>query len=74
MRIAVAARPQTALPSLLMRVTRELKSDTRGGASVEYIVLVGTVGLVVMAALVAVGPPLIADYRAVRSTVASPYP
>jgi Flp pilus assembly pilin Flp len=57
-----------------MRATRDLKSDTRGVASVEYVVLVGTVGLVVMAALLAVGPPLIEDYRSVRSMVASPFP
>lgn len=51
-----------------------LRSDSRGAASVEYVVLVGTVGLVVMAALVAVGPVLISDYETTRSIVAAPFP
>jgi Flp pilus assembly pilin Flp len=49
-------------------------SDSRGAASVEYIVLVGTVGLLLMAALFALGPGLIANYETTRSIVAAPFP
>jgi hypothetical protein len=54
--------------------TRKLSGDTRGSATTEYVVLVGAVGLVVMAAIVAIGPVLLADYYATRSYVAAPFP
>jgi Flp pilus assembly pilin Flp len=57
-----------------VKAWRAIISDSRGAATVEYIVLVGTVGLVVMAALVAIGPVLIADYETTRSVVAAPFP
>jgi len=48
--------------------------DTRGAISTEYLVLVGAVGLLFMAALVAIGPQLLTSYQQTRSIVASPYP
>jgi Flp pilus assembly pilin Flp len=51
-----------------------LFGDTRGAVSVEYIVVVGTVGLLFAAAVAALGPGLIASYETTRSVVASPYP
>ena len=40
----------------------------------EYLVLVGAVGLVVVFALVAIGPQLVDNYTATRTIIASPFP
>jgi hypothetical protein len=42
--------------------------------TVEYIVVVGTVGLVVVAALVGFGPKIRAAYEHSRGVLAQPYP
>lgn len=55
-------------------MAQDLLRDTRGALPVEYVVLVGTVGLVLMFALVAIGPNLVKDYEGTRQTVNSPYP
>jgi Flp pilus assembly pilin Flp len=51
-----------------------LVHDARGAAMSEYVVLVGVVGLVVMAALLVVGPKLVKDYSRARDIVAAPTP
>ena len=51
-----------------------LFGGTRGAVSTEYVIVVGTVALLFMAAIVAVGPMLVASYQVTRSVVASPFP
>jgi Flp pilus assembly pilin Flp len=53
---------------------RALRSDTRGAAMVEYVVLVGTLGLVLMAALLTSGPAMLRDFIHARNTCTSPFP
>lgn len=54
---------------------RQLVSrDTRGAISTEYAVLLGSVGLVVVFALVAVGPVLVKSFQTTRTVIASPFP
>lgn len=60
----------TALASLRTR----LHKDTQGAIMTEYVVIVGTVSLVVASALVAVGPLLLASYERSRSMIVSPFP
>lgn len=72
--MAVAALVLDGIAWIVMKRRRDVRSDTRGAATVEYVVLVGAVGLGVMVALVAIGPGLIASYQQTRSIVASPFP
>jgi Flp pilus assembly pilin Flp len=56
-----------------MKATKpKLATDTRGAVTTEYVILVGTVGLVVAAALFGLGPGLVANYELTRSVIASP--
>lgn len=52
----------------------QLLGGTRGAVSTEYVIVVGAVGLLFMAAMVAIGPGLVDSYEVTRSVVASPYP
>ena len=49
-------------------------ADCRGGISVEYAVLIGTVAVSVSVALAALGAPLLQSYDAARARVISPVP
>jgi hypothetical protein len=51
-----------------------LVSGTRGAVTTEYVIVVGAVALLFVAALVAVGPGLVASYQVTRSVLASPFP
>lgn len=51
-----------------------LLRDERGAVSTEYLVLVGTVGLALVFALVAVGPNLVKDFQTTRTVIAAPVP
>lgn len=53
---------------------RELHRDNRGAVSTEYLVLVGTMGLALVFALVAVGPNLVKDFQSTRTVIAAPVP
>jgi Flp pilus assembly pilin Flp len=53
---------------------RNFTRDVRGAVSTEYVVLVGTVGLAIAFALVAVGPQLVHAYERTRDMIASPFP
>jgi len=55
-------------------LARLLARDTRGAAMTEYVVLVGTVGIVLMVALVAAGPVLVHAYQRTRDMIAGPFP
>ncbi|HTJ80127.1 MAG TPA: hypothetical protein VL400_00350 [Polyangiaceae bacterium] len=46
----------------------------RGAVSTEYVVLIGTVGLALVFAIVAVGPTLVKSYSRTRSVLAAPFP
>jgi Flp pilus assembly pilin Flp len=58
----------------LRQLSRELVHDQRGAVSTEYVVLVGTMGLALMFALVAVGPKLVKDFETSRTVIAAPVP
>jgi Flp pilus assembly pilin Flp len=53
---------------------RSLLRDRRGAVSTEYVVLVGTMGLVFVAAMLTVGPQLVKDFVRGRDITASPLP
>jgi Flp pilus assembly pilin Flp len=53
---------------------RQLTHDKRGAVSTEYVVLVGTMGLTLMFALLAVGPKLVKDFETSRTVIAAPVP
>lgn len=53
---------------------RRLVRDTRGAVTSEYVILVGTVGLVVAGAFIAIGPQLVAGYQHARDVLAAPFP
>jgi Flp pilus assembly pilin Flp len=58
-----------------MKFLRQLLvRDTRGAVSTEYVVLVGTMGLAVVFALVAIGPQLVKDFQFTRTIIAAPIP
>jgi hypothetical protein len=48
--------------------------STRGAVTTEYAVLVGTCGIVIAAAVAALGPPIVLAYRVARHTVIAPVP
>jgi Flp pilus assembly pilin Flp len=52
----------------------QLSRDQRGAVSTEYLVLVGTMGLALVFALVAVGPGLVKDFQNTRTVIAAPVP
>jgi hypothetical protein len=54
--------------------SRLLRRARRGAVSTEYVVLIGTVGLALVFALVAVGPVLIKNYSRTRGVLAAPFP
>ena len=58
----------------MMFLRRLLARDIRGAVSTEYVVLVGTMGLVVMFSLVAIGPRLVQDFQFTRTIIAAPIP
>ena len=60
--------------SPMMPTIRQLAADPRGAVSTEYVVLMGAVGLVVVFALVAIGPVLVKDFETTRTVIAAPFP
>jgi Flp pilus assembly pilin Flp len=54
--------------------TCPLLHEAQGAVSTEYVVLVGTMGLVLVVALVTVGPSLVRSFQATRTVVAAPFP
>jgi Flp pilus assembly pilin Flp len=51
-----------------------LLKDVRGSVLVEYVALIGVVGLVVAAALVQIGPSILNRYQPTRNTLTAPVP
>lgn len=58
----------------IRQLTHDLALDRAGAVSTEYVVLVGTMGLALMFALVAVGPKLVKDFETSRTVIAAPIP
>jgi Flp pilus assembly pilin Flp len=54
--------------------TRALRRDVRGAVTAEYVIVVGTVSLVLTGALLGVGPKLVAGYTHARGVLLQPYP
>jgi hypothetical protein len=52
----------------------QLLGRTRGAVSTEYVIVVGTVGLLFIAAMAAIAPGMVRNYETTRSVIASPYP
>jgi Flp pilus assembly pilin Flp len=53
---------------------RGFLKDVRGSLTVEYVVLVGVVGLVIAATFIQVGPSILNLYQPTRSTLTAPVP
>jgi Flp pilus assembly pilin Flp len=53
---------------------RVLVADNRGAMTSEYVVVVGTVSLLLVGALVSVGPLLLASYERSRALLIAPFP
>lgn len=67
--------PKNRRPARDTRVAGDrLRRDKKGALTTEYVILVGTVGLVVMFALISVGPVLLRNYTATRTLIAAPFP
>ncbi len=58
----------------LAKLADSAMRDERGALSAEYVILVGTVGLIAAGALVSIGPEILAGYQHARDTLASPVP
>jgi Flp pilus assembly pilin Flp len=58
----------------LVRLARCLLRDERGAVTTEYVVLVGTVGLLLVGAIVGVGPLLVTSYERSRALLLAPFP
>jgi Flp pilus assembly pilin Flp len=64
-------------PSRLSRYTaklRDLVRDKRGAITTEYVIVVGTMSLLIVGALVSVGPLLLAGYERSRALLIAPFP
>ena len=66
--------------SLAQKVTRRLLrlrgliQDQRGAISTEYVIVVGTMSLLIVGALVSVGPLLLTSYERSRALLIAPFP
>jgi Flp pilus assembly pilin Flp len=48
--------------------------DERGAVSVEYVTIVGTIGLMLIGSLVSLGPYLLLNYQVSRALLIGPFP
>lgn len=67
-------RPRFARLHDVWRKLKAFYADQRGELTTEYVVLVGTVGLLVVSAMVSVGPLLLASYERSRAILIGPFP
>lgn len=56
------------------RRMRSLASDGRGAIMTEYVVLLGTVCIGFAAAILGLGPSLVANYERSQAIILSPFP
>jgi len=59
---------------LLRKHLAGLARETRGAVQAEYVVLLGTMGIAIVFALVAIGPALVHSFERARDMIASPFP
>lgn len=62
------------LLGVFARTWNRLARDSRGAVTSEYVILVGTVGLIVAGAFIAIGPQLVSGYAHARNVLAAPFP
>ena len=60
--------------ALVRRCLADVARDPRGAVMSEYVVLVGVVGVVLAAAVAALGPSLLASYYRARGILIVPMP
>ncbi len=70
---SVVERLRAALDTCLSLGSR-LGVDRRAAVSTEYVIVVGTVGLVVVSAFLFIGPELVSGYQHARDVLAVPFP
>lgn len=58
----------------LLAAARRLVRDETGAVTTEYVVLVGTVGLLLVGAIVGIGPMLATSYERSRALLLAPFP
>lgn len=58
----------------LRKLGRSLWADRSGAAMVEYVVLLGVVSIAVAAAIVGLGPLLLAGYERAKGILIAPFP
>lgn len=66
--------PATTFLDSVRAIGRRLGSDPIGAVSAEYVIVVGTVGLMAVSAFVVIGPELVAAYDHARNVLAVPFP
>lgn len=71
--IDVSCLDAARLPAVAA-LLRRLVGDERGAVTTEYVVLVGTVGLLLVGAIVGVGPMLVTSYERSRAFLLAPFP
>lgn len=72
---AIAVREEMGMVlGVLARTWKRLARDARGAVTSEYVILLGTVGLIVAGAFVAIGPQLVSGYAHARNVLAAPFP
>jgi len=72
---AIAVREEMGmLLGVFARTWKRLARDARGAVTSEYVILVGTVGLIVAGAFIAIGPQLVSGYAHARNVLAAPFP
>jgi hypothetical protein len=59
---------------MMARLRRLFASDTKGAVMSEYVIVVGTVGLVVAVALAGIGPQLLSSFERSRGILVCPVP
>lgn len=58
----------------MQSVIRHLLRDERGAVVTEYVAVTGLVAMGFIAAMIALGPPMVESYQRWRNSVAHPFP
>jgi hypothetical protein len=67
-------RVLSSIGSRLAADRHRLAADRHGAVSTEYVIVVGTVGLLVVSAFLVIGPELVTEYNHARNLLAIPFP
>ncbi len=71
---APLAKPMMTPTPRSRRRMKSLASDGRGAIMTEYVVLLGTVCIGFAAAILGLGPSLVANYERSQAIILSPFP